>query len=33
MTDVKSALKSAHEFVDIIKEEIKKENPQGNFKF
>lgn len=33
MTDAKSALKSAHEFVDIIKEEIKKENPQSNFKF
>lgn len=33
MTDVKSALKSAHEFIDIIKEAIKKENPQANFKF
>lgn len=33
MTDVKSALKSAREFIDIIKEEIKKENPQRHFKF
>jgi len=32
-SDVKNALKSAHEFIDIIKEEIKKEDPQGNFKF
>ncbi len=33
MTDVKSALKSAREFIDIIKEEIKKESPQKHFKF
>ena len=33
LTDVKSALKSAREFVEIIKEVIKKENPQAHFKF
>jgi uncharacterized protein (UPF0332 family) len=33
MTDTKSALKSAYEFVSIIKEKIEKENPQGYFKF
>ena len=33
MTDAKSALKSAREFVEIIKEVIKKENPQAHFKF
>ncbi len=33
MTDAKSALKSAREFVEIIKEVIKKENPQQHFKF
>jgi len=33
MTDVKSALKSAHEFINIIKEKIEKENPQRNFRF
>jgi len=33
MTDAKSALKSAREFIDIIKEEIKKDNPQKHFKF
>lgn len=32
-TDAKSALKSAREFVEIIKELIKKENPQQHFKF
>ena len=33
MTDAKSALKSAREFVEIIKEVIKKEHPQQHFKF
>jgi len=33
MTDAKSALKSANEFVEIIKEAIKKEHPQQRFKF
>jgi len=33
MTDAKAALKSAREFIDIIEEEIKKENPQRHFKF
>lgn len=33
MTDARSALKSAREFVEIIKEAIKKENPQAHFKF
>lgn len=33
MTDAKGALKSASEFIDIIKEEIKKEHPQKHFKF
>ncbi|MDD3905861.1 MAG: HEPN domain-containing protein [Candidatus Omnitrophica bacterium] len=33
MTDTKGALKSAREFIDLIKEEIKKESPQANFKF
>jgi uncharacterized protein (UPF0332 family) len=33
MTDAKSALKSAREFVDIIKEVIKKDHPQQHFKF
>lgn len=33
MTDTKSALKSAHEFIQIIKEEIKRELPQTHFKF
>ena len=33
MTDAKSALKSAREFIEIIKEEIKKEHPQNHFKF
>lgn len=33
MTDAKSALKSAREFIVIIKEEIKKELPQEHFKF
>lgn len=32
-TDVKSALKSAGEFIDIIKEEIKRQHPQKHFKF
>ncbi|MBF0479588.1 MAG: HEPN domain-containing protein [Candidatus Omnitrophica bacterium] len=33
MTDAKSALESACEFIKIIKEEIKKEHPQGHFNF
>lgn len=33
ITDVKSALKSAQEFIEIIKDEIKREQPQINFKF
>lgn len=33
MTDAKSALKSAREFVELIKDEIKREHPQINFKF
>ena len=33
MSDAKSALKSAGEFIEIIKEEIKKEHPQKHFKF
>jgi uncharacterized protein (UPF0332 family) len=33
MTDAKSALKSAREFIDIIKEELKKQHPQEHFKF
>lgn len=33
MTDTKGALKSAHEFIEIIKDVIKKENPQQHFKF
>lgn len=33
LTDTKSALKSACEFVEIIKEAIKKEHPQRHFKF
>jgi uncharacterized protein (UPF0332 family) len=33
MTDTKSALKSAREFIDIIKEEMKREHPQKHFKF
>lgn len=33
MTDVKSALKSARDFIEIIKKEIKKEHPQDHFKF
>lgn len=33
MTDAKSALKSAREFVEIIKEVIRKEHPQQRFKF
>lgn len=33
MTDAKTALRSAREFIDIIKEEIKKELPQEHFKF
>lgn len=33
ITDVKSALKSAQEFIEIIKCEIKREQPQINFKF
>ena len=33
MSDAKSALKSAGEFIEIIKEEIKKEHPQRHFKF
>lgn len=32
-TDTKGALKSAREFVEIIKEVIKKESPQQHFKF
>jgi uncharacterized protein (UPF0332 family) len=32
-TDAKSALKSARDFIEIIKEEIKKESPQQHFKF
>jgi len=33
MTDAKSALKSAREFVNIIKDVIKKEHPQQQFSF
>ena len=33
MTDAKSALKSAREFVELIKDEIQREHPQINFKF
>jgi hypothetical protein len=33
MTDAKSALQSAREFVEIIKEEIRKEHLQKSFKF
>lgn len=33
MTDAKSALKSAREFIEIIKIEIKKAHPQEHFKF
>lgn len=33
MTDAKSALKSAGEFIEIIKKEIKREHPQKHFKF
>ena len=33
MTDAKSALKSAREFVELIKVEIQREHPQINFKF
>ena len=33
MTDAKSALKSAREFIEIIKDQIKHEHPQINFKF
>ncbi len=33
MTDAKGALKSAREFVELIKDEIKREHPQINFKF
>jgi uncharacterized protein (UPF0332 family) len=33
MTDAKSALKSAREFIDVIKEEIVRDNPQEHFKF
>jgi uncharacterized protein (UPF0332 family) len=33
MTDAKSALNSAREFVEIIKGAIKKEHPQQHFKF
>ena len=32
-TDTKSALKSAREFIEIIKEEIKRDHPQKHFKF
>jgi len=32
-TDAKSALKSAREFIEIIKEQIKKDHPQRHFKF
>lgn len=32
-TDAKSALQSAYEFVEIVKEEIKKEHPQKHFHF
>ena len=33
MSDAKSALKSAREFIDVIKEDIKRNNPQSHFKF
>jgi uncharacterized protein (UPF0332 family) len=33
MTDATSALKSAREFIEIIKKEIKKELPQEHFEF
>ena len=33
MTDAKGALKSAQEFIEFIKDEIKREQPQVNFKF
>ncbi|MFH1442273.1 MAG: HEPN domain-containing protein [Candidatus Omnitrophota bacterium] len=33
VTDTKNAIKSAIEFVEIIKDEIKKEHPQQHFKF
>jgi len=33
LTDTKSAIKSACEFVEVIKEVIKKEHPQRHFKF
>ena len=33
MTDAKSALKSAREFIEIIKDEIKSEHRQINLKF
>ncbi len=33
MTDAKSALKSAGEFIDVVKEAIRKESPQRHFKF
>jgi len=33
MSDAKGALKSAREFIDIIKDEIRKESPQRHFKF
>jgi uncharacterized protein (UPF0332 family) len=32
-TDAKGALRSAREFIEIIKEHIKKEHPQQHFKF
>ena len=33
MSDAKSALESAREFIEIIKGEIRREHPQINFKF
>jgi len=33
MSDAKSALKSAGEFIEIVKEEIKRDHPQKHFKF
>jgi len=33
VTDAKNALKSASEFIEIIKEQIKKDHPQRHFKF
>jgi len=32
-TDAKNALKSASEFIEIIKEQIKKDHPQRHFRF